>query len=254
MPTASATELEFLCQKCSHVQLTSIDNAGSIVACASCGKPCLVPEDNSAWQHESYQSAPAPSPDTGFSYEAYKASMLNEEATVDTINYERQLKQEMHVPLSEMQDFSSIMASRTKRFFGSMIDGAIFAVALVVGMVSYFALFSAGILKTDQNDPSLLESINAICVIYFPMFGLALFQWNMTATEGQTIAKKLLRMRIVTREGQSPGFLQGVVLRWWVTALLGMIPFFGLLNTLFIFGEPRRCIHDYIAGTYVVDV
>ena len=91
-------------------------------------------------------------------------------------------------------------------------------------------------------------------MIYFPAFALALFQWNMTATEGQTIAKKLLRMKIVTRDGQSPGYLQGVVLRWWGTALLGLIPFFSPLNALFIFGESKRCIHDYIAGTYVVDV
>lgn len=254
MSTANATEIEFLCQKCSHSQSASIDDAGGIVTCTNCRRPCIVPASDSVRQDDSRHTAAAQTTEHGFSYEAYKASLLSETTSANTMNYERQLKQEMHVPLSEMRDFSSIMASRTKRFFGSMIDGTLFAFAVVVGMVAYFALLSAGILKLNQSDPSALGSINAICVIYFPAFALALFQWNMTATEGQTIAKKLLRMKIVTRDGQSPGYLQGVVLRWWGTALLGLIPFFSPLNALFIFGESKRCIHDYIAGTYVVDV
>lgn len=146
-----------------------------------------------------------------------------------------------------------LAASRTKRLVAAMLDGTLIGLAIGIGLAAFVTLASAGVLKTQQSDPSSFDALNAMCVLYFPAFALAVCQWNMTATRGQTIAKKLLRMKIVTRNGQSPGFFQGVMLRSWATALLGVIPFFGLLNLLFIFGEPRRCNHDYPAGTYVID-
>ncbi|HRX82583.1 MAG TPA: RDD family protein [Pirellulaceae bacterium] len=191
---------------------------------------------------------------SGFSYEAYKAALLQEDNTMSIRDAEQQLKQDLDVPLSEIRDMSVVAASRTKRFLGSLIDSMLMAVAVTIGFVIFFALTQAGILKIDHNNPSAFASINAVCVMYFPVFALILFQWNMTAVDGQTLAKKLLGMKIVTRSGEAPGFVRGVALRWWVTGLLGIVPFFGLLNALAIFGEQRRCLHDYIAGTYVIDV
>lgn len=198
--------------------------------------------------------AQEPSRDSGFSYEAYKAALLQADSSVSLRDAEQQLKQDLDVPLSEIRDMSVVAASRTKRFLGSILDGMLMAGALTIGFITFFALTQAGILKLDHNNPSAFGSINAICVMYFPVFALILFQWNMTAVDGQTLAKKLLRMKIVTRNGEVPGFVRGVALRWWVTGLLGIVPFFGLLNALAIFGEQRRCLHDYIAGTYVIDV
>jgi uncharacterized RDD family membrane protein YckC len=254
MSTSTAIEFEFRCQLCSHTQIASMDDAGSVVTCGGCGRSCIVPEADSNSQDD--EVAQEPSRESGFSYEAYKAAMLREDSdnTISLRDAEQQLKQDLAIPLSEMRDMSPLAASRTKRFLGSLLDGMLMAAAVTIGFVTFFALTHAGILKIDQNNPSALHGINGLCVMYFPVFVLILFQWNMTAVEGQTIAKKLLRMKIVTRNGDAPGFVQGIVLRWWVTGLLGIVPFFGLLNTLAIFGEQRRCLHDYIAGTYVIDV
>jgi len=38
-----------------------------------------------------------------------------------------------------------------------------------------------------------------------------------------------------------------------VNGLLGLIPLYGLVDILFIFRSDRRCIHDMIAGTQIVE-
>ncbi len=47
-------------------------------------------------------------------------------------------------------------------------------------------------------------------------------------------------------------------MRYFLPTLISQVPFiggiFGLVNALFIFGAERRCLHDRLAGTRVVDV
>jgi hypothetical protein len=66
----------------------------------------------------------------------------------------------------------------------------------------------------------------------------------------------MLGMQIVRGDtGQLPGFLNGVVLRSWVPFPINQAcNFFGLIDALWIFGEERRCLHDLIAQTIVVDI
>ncbi len=88
------------------------------------------------------------------------------------------------------------------------------------------------------------------------VLGLNIYQWYLVATTGQTLAKRWLKIQIVRVDSVPLDFVHGVVLRYWLTGVLGMIPtiggLFGLVNALFIFGEERRCLHDHIAGTKVV--
>src|SRR5262249_52126407 len=102
---------------------------------------------------------------------------------------------------------------------------------------------------------------------------LHILQWALIATRGQTLGKMMIKTRIVRMDGSSVGFVHGVVLRIWVITipswilvglmLTGMDPrtllpasvaigLIGLLDALFIFGESRRCLHDLIAGTRVI--
>ena len=51
-------------------------------------------------------------------------------------------------------------------------------------------------------------------------------------------------------------FLRGLP-QWLVSGLGNLLPIINLLtlaDVLFIFGKPRRCLHDYIADTIVVTV
>ncbi|MBN2489492.1 MAG: RDD family protein, partial [Planctomycetes bacterium] len=75
--------------------------------------------------------------------------------------------------------------------------------------------------------------------------------------DGQSIGRKLLRIKIVRHDhGGRAGFARVVLVREIVNGLIGSIPFvsyvYALVDSLFIFGHERRCLHDYLAGTKVV--
>ncbi len=46
--------------------------------------------------------------------------------------------------------------------------------------------------------------------------------------------------------------MPNVLVRMVLNGALGLIPFYSLVDALFIFRSDRRCIHDLIAGTVVV--
>jgi uncharacterized RDD family membrane protein YckC len=83
-------------------------------------------------------------------------------------------------------------------------------------------------------------------------------QCILLTLHGQTIGKKIAGTRIVSyRDGSNLGFVGNVLLRSFVPSLIGSIPYIGgcfsLVDVLCIFGEERRCLHDQIAGTAVVE-
>jgi uncharacterized RDD family membrane protein YckC/tetratricopeptide (TPR) repeat protein len=85
---------------------------------------------------------------------------------------------------------------------------------------------------------------------------LAGVQIYLLFTQGQTIGKKIVGVRIVKLDGGNPGFVGAVLLRTCVPLLISVIPFAGqvffLVDILYIFGNRRRCLHDRLAGTIVV--
>ncbi len=88
--------------------------------------------------------------------------------------------------------------------------------------------------------------------------GLLLWQTVQLSTRGQSIGKRLVKIRIVRyHDDSNPGFVSVILARSVVPAALGAIPYIGPIFSLFdilsIFGEERRCLHDHIAGTKVVE-
>lgn len=82
-------------------------------------------------------------------------------------------------------------------------------------------------------------------------------QGYLLATRGQTIGKLLLGMRIVGSDGQIRPFAATFGLRYGVMSLLCWLPGLGALIGLadsvqIFFNRHRRCLHDYLAGTWVV--
>jgi len=68
----------------------------------------------------------------------------------------------------------------------------------------------------------------------------------------------MARIKIVMNNGDGqPGFVHAWLLRAFLPGVIEAVPYvgglFGLIDILFIFGDERRCIHDLMAGTKVVE-
>lgn len=124
------------------------------------------------------------------------------------------------------------MASRGSRLLAAIVDSLIFAAIYVVGlMVSSFEIILLGIV----------------------LFGI--LQIYLLTSDGQTVGKKVMNIKIVMVNGNTNGgFVPNVLMRSILNSLIAMIPFYSLVDILFIFREDQRCIHDLIAGTKVVKV
>jgi uncharacterized RDD family membrane protein YckC len=92
-------------------------------------------------------------------------------------------------------------------------------------------------------------------VAYLALVGL---QAYLIATTGQSIGKRWFKIKIVKLDGSQVNFVTGVLVRQWLITLLQYIPGIGsvtsLIDVLFIFRADRRCIHDFLAGTKVIQL
>lgn len=75
---------------------------------------------------------------------------------------------------------------------------------------------------------------------------------------GQTLGKRMVGIRMVNHhDGQVTPMGSLVLTRYLPVSLAALIPVVGglmsLCDVLFIFGQERRCLHDMIAGTKVVN-
>ena len=79
----------------------------------------------------------------------------------------------------------------------------------------------------------------------------------MLSNYGQTVGKKVLDIKIVGMDGNKLEFLPLIGLRYAPLWIASYVPVVGgilaIVNILFIFRKDRRCIHDHIAGTQVVE-
>ncbi|WP_436758272.1 RDD family protein [Streptosporangium sp. V21-05] len=87
----------------------------------------------------------------------------------------------------------------------------------------------------------------------------AVYFWLQHALWGQTLGKRIYRLKVVSSTtGETPG-LRHAGIRALVHPALMATPYSGvlihLIDALWIFvGPRRRCLHDVISGTVVVDL
>jgi len=138
------------------------------------------------------------------------------------------------------------LASLSNRLLSSLIDGVL-SLLVVLPIIYLSGGFDEGF--GEQSSVLVTLKYGAYgALIYFLLHGYLL------AKRGQTIGKVALGIRIVSKEtGSILPFWRVAFFRVIPTFILGLIPLVMLIDILFIFRKDRRCIHDFIGGTKVVD-
>jgi uncharacterized RDD family membrane protein YckC len=146
------------------------------------------------------------------------------------------------------------LASRGSRLGANLLDGLVYIGPAAVAGVG-LALFAAGRRQAAAALPTAGLVLGVAGALAF--LGLAIFQMYRLATTGQTLGKKWVGVRVVKLDGAPVNFSSAVMLRAVLPGLLGAVPYvgwlFALVDTFFIFRDDRRCIHDLIATTKVVE-
>ena len=144
---------------------------------------------------------------------------------------------------------ASELASPWARLAAVLIDGLFYLVVLVIAAIAAFG-FVFFVLALAGLETIVLALVLALLLISF------ILQMTLLATRGQTIGKIVMKVRIVDSvTGMHPGWARLVLLRTVVNSIIIGIPFIGgayfLVDSLFIFREDHRTIHDMIASTRV---
>jgi uncharacterized RDD family membrane protein YckC len=137
-------------------------------------------------------------------------------------------------------------ADRATRLGAAIVDTFIF-IAIV-----YVPLLSIGLM--GGGDPAIADTVLAfggiVALVGFTAW--AALTITYMKRNGQSLGKKLLGIKVVRSDGSPVSLGRLIWLRNVVNWLFSIVPVYGLIDTLFIFGESRQCLHDKIADTIVI--
>ena len=142
------------------------------------------------------------------------------------------------------------LAGRGIRLVAYFADGLVFIFPFLLTFLIVLLLGR----DIDSDD-----AINGLPGVFFLLMivGIVVVNWIWLYRNGQTIGKRLLSIKIVRTDGSRAGLLRIIFLRFIPTGILSSIPLIGfsftLLDPLLIFQKSRRCLHDLIADTIVID-
>lgn len=260
MPTITPVFIEFRCTRCWYSNCADAENTGNEVECRNCGQKLEVPEAT-ADRIERALALLEAEPELRAPKNDVQKSTSDFDRTYSDQEMREIARQKSYVPASEMNFGGYALASPWARLFASIIDNLLVGLSGLVGFLVLIWLSKQGFAIEDPmvtlgSDDEL--AITTMLYLSVAPLLVMLTQWYLLATAGQTLGKKMLFMRIVTDDGQLPGFIRAVLVRNWVRGFLCAIPFFGgvfgLLDVLFIFSGSRKCLHDHLAGTRVVSL
>jgi len=158
-------------------------------------------------------------------------------------------------PQAAVQDVagsdSSEPAGRGTRLVAFILDGLIASVLIYVPL---------GIGVAMNGHPMIVNAhFNFAAIVgrgsWLPLLGLVAWAWMtivFVARNGQSIAKKMMGIKVVRSDGSKASLGRIFWLRNVVNGVLGFVPLYGIVDLLLIFGEARQCVHDKIADTIVI--
>jgi len=147
---------------------------------------------------------------------------------------------------------TSVVADRGTRLGAAILDSFIFMLMVYAPVVIGAVAAGAASQATDS-----VESSNAAVSAGFVLGLAGLIVWGaitivLMRRNGQSIGKKATGIKVVRSDGSPASLSRLIWLRNVVNWIISIIPLYGFIDVLFIFGESRQCLHDKIADTIVV--
>jgi uncharacterized RDD family membrane protein YckC len=148
--------------------------------------------------------------------------------------------------VSRIPSNSASLAGRGERLAAVLLDWVVYLIAYAASLLIAIALgYPAEAMSVRLGAVAGVLAVEVVQII-------------LLSLRGQTLGKALMGLRIVAdSDGSNPGFLRAVVLRRVLPSFVAVVPCFGkvfvLIDCLSIFGDERRCYHDLLAGTRVVN-
>ena len=230
--------IELQCRECGREYKIRDEFAGKRINCKDCGSAIKVPAAEFDDDYDEYSNEY----DDGYGYDDGFGGYDDDNPYAPP---ERREKRRRSRGRAETE-----LASRGSRFVAALIDGFVnlaVAVPIAFALGLYDGLAQGRPISTENSILGGLIGIGAFVVLH----------GYLLCTRGQSLGKLVCRIRIVNLDGrQASGatiFLKRL-LPIWIVQFIPFGAFLILIDPLFIFGEERRCVHDLIAGTMVVDV
>lgn len=139
-------------------------------------------------------------------------------------------------------DAGAVLAGPGRRFVARLMD------ALLLGCFVVIALLVTGRYPTSQ-----VTVAAALPGVWWLLAVGMIYEVSLTATRGQTLGKKAMRIRVAALpDGGPPGFARAFA-RWVLPVFMNVVPGLGLIAYAWILVDPlRQGLHDKAAGTVVV--
>ncbi len=143
----------------------------------------------------------------------------------------------------ECDQLAPELGDRADRFLANLVDNFIFFLPIMGAGVAA-AIFSRN--GAFAGMAFLLGMLAALGVLGYQIY---------LAQYGQSIGKRMRRLRVVRTDGSPASLGRILLLRnfvpWAIGSFCGL---FGIIDALTIFTDERRCIHDLLADTKVIKV
>ena len=160
-------------------------------------------------------------------------------------------------PQSNLADAPSgeaTLAGRGNRLGAVILDGLITGIPAFLALLAILHLmgqtFFSPVRGAERFGRTVLQT--ALTLAFY--IGINIFTLKR---DGQTLGKRLCGIRIARLDGSVPSLGASLGMRYVLMMALALVPIGGLIlalvDPLLIFRQSRKCLHDELAGTVVLN-
>lgn len=127
--------------------------------------------------------------------------------------------------------------------------------SLIVGLIAGIPAGCLGALLSllfdlESGEGIGLYALLVTLVVMIAVMGSFLYYGLMWSRTGQTLGKKMMGLRVITTDGENPGFWRAIgraVIGYWLSSAVFSLGFLWML-----WDDQKQTWHDKLFGTYVV--